>query len=113
MANPSAAPKSTPHSLQREDGETPPNSPDPNEVMYQQNLFYMTVLNMSWQLAIGVIVPIVGGYKLDEHFGTKPWLTVAGFVIAAGATFVVMKVTVGQATKRAMHQEDTKGTNKK
>lgn len=111
MANPSAAPKSTPHSIKSEDAQTPPNSPDPNEVMYQQNLFLVTVLNMSWQLAIGVIVPIVGGYKLDEHYDTKPWLTIVGFVIAAAATFVIMKVTVAQATKKAMH-EDTKGSKK-
>jgi F0F1-type ATP synthase assembly protein I len=48
--------------------------------------------NLSWQLAIVVIVPIFGGAKLDNLFGTKPIITVIGFVIAAvGMGFVVWK----------------------
>lgn len=109
MANPTAAPESTPHSLNSEDAQKPSESAKTDEVMYQTNLFYVTVLNMSWQLAIAVIVPIVGGYKLDQQFDSSPWLTLLGLAIAAAGTFVVMKFTLMKATKRAMHQP-TKGT---
>jgi F0F1-type ATP synthase assembly protein I len=57
---------------------------------YQRNLFFVTALNMSWQLAIAVLVPVAGGYKLDQHFGTKPVLTLCGFIVAMAATSVVL-----------------------
>ena len=48
--------------------------------------FFVAVLNMSWQLAIVVLVPIVGGYQLDKTFDTSPLLTLVGFFIAMVAT---------------------------
>ena len=39
-------------------------------------------LDMSWRLAIAVLVPIIGGFELDSHIGTTPALTVVGFIIA-------------------------------
>jgi len=52
--------------------------------------FMMTTLNMSWQLAIVVLVPIIGGYKLDEHFNTLPLITIIGLVVASlGMALVV------------------------
>jgi F0F1-type ATP synthase assembly protein I len=109
MANSSAAPSPTPHSFKSEDDTTPPASTNVDEAMYQQNLFYMTVLNMSWQLAIAVLVPIVGGSKLDDHFGTAPWLTLAGLALALALSIMVVKTTIGRAMKQAMHQ-DKKGS---
>jgi hypothetical protein len=45
-------------------------------------VFVGMVLDMSWRLAIVVIVPIVGGFKLDEKLGTTPGLTITGFILA-------------------------------
>lgn len=97
----SAAPQSTPHSLKGGDSSKSPQNPDIDEVFYQQNLFYLTVLNMTWQLAITVIVPIVAGFKLDEHFGSSPWLTLLGLLVAAAASVVVVWNTVKRATVKA------------
>lgn len=44
--------------------------------------FFVAVMNMSWQLAIVVLVPIIGGAKLDKHFHTMPLWTIVGFIIA-------------------------------
>ncbi len=45
---------------------------------------------MSWQLAIVVLVPIIGGFELDKALGILPVLTVTGFVIAmTGMALVV------------------------
>ncbi len=44
--------------------------------------FFVGVLNMSWQLAIVVLVPILGGFQLDKTFDTAPLLTLVGFFIA-------------------------------
>jgi hypothetical protein len=39
-------------------------------------------MNMSWQLALVVLVPIIGGFELDNKLNTLPALTIAGFVVA-------------------------------
>jgi hypothetical protein len=56
--------------------------------------FLMANLSMSWKLAIVVMVPIVGGFKLDEKLGWTPTLTILGFVLAmAGTAFVLWQVS--------------------
>jgi len=47
-------------------------------------------LSMSWQLAIVVLVPIVGGYKLDQYFNTSPLWVIVGFVLAMIGFFVII-----------------------
>jgi F0F1-type ATP synthase assembly protein I len=44
--------------------------------------FLAAATSMSWQLAIVVLVPILGGFKLDEVLDWSPVLTIAGFVLA-------------------------------
>ena len=54
--------------------------------------FLGAVMNMSWQLAVVVLVPIVGGFELDKKLDTLPALTIAGFFIAmAGMGLVVWR----------------------
>jgi len=38
------------------------------ETKNTQVLFNSAAIGMSWQLAVVVLVPIVGGYKLDQRF---------------------------------------------
>ena len=54
-------------------------------------LFLMALFDISWQLAIVVLVPIIGGFELDKHFGTAPTLTIIGFVLAMAGTFTVIR----------------------
>ncbi len=65
----------------------------------QRRIFFAAVVDMSWQLAIVVLVPIVGGYELDKHFKTTPTLTIIGFVLAMAGTFMVMRRVVAQANE--------------
>lgn len=54
--------------------------------------FLSAATNMSWQLAIVVLVPILGGVKLDDVLGWTPVLTIAGFVLAlVGMALVVRR----------------------
>lgn len=54
--------------------------------------FFAAAANMSWQLSIVVLVPIVGGFELDKKFNTLPALTIVGFIIAmAGMAAVVWR----------------------
>ncbi len=62
-------------------------------------VFVSMALDMSWRLALVVLVPIVGGFELDKHFKTTPSLTIIGFVVAmAGMGFVLW-----QALQTANH----------
>ncbi|GAC1386963.1 MAG: hypothetical protein NVS1B7_6490 [Candidatus Saccharimonadales bacterium] len=47
--------------------------------------FLSSALTMSWRLLIAVVVPIVSGVKIDEHFRTSPAYTLIGLVVAAVA----------------------------
>jgi F0F1-type ATP synthase assembly protein I len=52
--------------------------------------FLAAAMNMSWQLAAIVLVPIIGGFELDKKLHTLPVLTIAGFFVAmAGMALVV------------------------
>lgn len=54
--------------------------------------FYLAATNMSWQLAIVVLVPVIGGFKIDEHFDSLPFWTFIGFILAiVGMTVVVWR----------------------
>jgi F0F1-type ATP synthase assembly protein I len=57
-----------------------------------RNDFMLAALGMSWQLAIAVLVPIVGGFELDNLFATSPLLMIIGFLVAiAGFTLIVRR----------------------
>lgn len=68
--------------------------------VYQQSLFYVMVMDMTWQLAVVVLLPIVGGFYLDRYFHTAPGLLIAGIVLAAFGVVSVMIRIVGKANRR-------------
>jgi F0F1-type ATP synthase assembly protein I len=72
-------------------------------------IFISMVLDMSWRLALAVLVPIVGGHYLDKHFDSTPLITVIGFIVAAAGMALVMVQTVKTANKIPVpKKEDTK-----
>lgn len=52
--------------------------------------FYLAATNMSWQLAIVVLVPVIGGFKIDERFDSLPVWTFIGFILAMIGMAVVV-----------------------
>lgn len=56
----------------------------------QQSQFVRLALTMGWQLAIVVLMPIIGGVELDKLFGTSPILLIVGLVLAVLASIMVM-----------------------
>jgi len=54
-------------------------------------VFIGAALDMSWRLAIVVLVPVIGGFALDQHFNTSPLWSITGFVLAAAGMFIVIK----------------------
>ena len=62
-------------------------------------VFVMMALDMSWRLAIVVLVPIIGGFKLDEALNLTPVLTIIGFIVAMGGMALVMWRTLQVANQ--------------
>lgn len=56
-----------------------------------QSVFTSAAIGMGWQLAIVVLLPIVGGYKLDQKLGLTPWLTLLGLVLALVGSILVIR----------------------
>jgi len=55
-------------------------------------VFITLVLDMTWRLAIVILVPVIGGYELDKALKTTPTITILGFVVAmAGMAFILWK----------------------
>lgn len=55
------------------------------------------VLDMTWRLAIVVMIPVIGGFALDRHLKTSPAFSIAGFFIAMAGTAVVLWQTMQTA----------------
>lgn len=70
------------------------------EAMKQRNLFVVMVANMTWQLAVVVIVPVVGGHYLDQIMKAEPVWTIVGAVIALLGVIGVLINTVKLADKQ-------------
>lgn len=78
------------------------------QTMYQRNLFLSMALNMTWQLALVIIIPIVGGFKLDQYFDTSPIWTIMGAVLAAVGFILVLRQVVVVANRRAANPNGNK-----
>lgn len=62
-----------------------------------RSVLLIAALDMSWRLAIAVLVPIIAGFELDKHFDITPVLTIIGFLVAMAATFFILKRTLQTA----------------
>lgn len=63
-------------------------------------ILVVSALDMSWRLAIAVLVPIIGGFELDKHLNTAPALTIIGFLLAMGGLFYILKRTLAAANEK-------------
>jgi F0F1-type ATP synthase assembly protein I len=76
-------------------------------------VFMGMALDMSWRLAVVVLVPIIGGYYLDQAFDTSPLLVIIGFVLAMTGMGFVMKQTVDAANKMPVPKATNDNKEKK
>lgn len=56
--------------------------------------FIDAAMNMGWQLAGAVLIPVIFGVKLDDHFHTEPSYTLAALVLATGGASAVVWNTI-------------------
>ncbi|MEI7632235.1 MAG: AtpZ/AtpI family protein [bacterium] len=58
--------------------------------------FMIVAMNMGWQLAGAVLIPVIAGVKLDDHFNTRPSYTLAALVLACGGASAIVWNTIKQ-----------------
>ena len=63
------------------------------------SLFITMALDMSWRLAIAVLVQIIGGFELDKRLDTSPAFMITGFVLAMLGMALVFWRTLQEAAK--------------
>lgn len=64
----------------------------------RQNFVAMAV-SMAWQLAVVVLVPVIGGAELDKAFKTSYVYTLVGLAVAVVGSGLVMWRTVQAANR--------------
>lgn len=63
---------------------------DPENIA-MRSAFRGAAIGMSWQLAIIVLLPILGGYKLDATYGSTPLWTLVGLCLALVGSVLVIR----------------------
>jgi len=81
---------------------------DVQDSLAAKQLFISSALSMSWQMAIAVLVPIVGGFYLDKYFKTTPYLTLTGFILAILLVVLIVRRTIKQIPANDIEMKKTK-----
>jgi hypothetical protein len=61
-------------------------------------VFISMALDMSWRLALVILIPIVGGAELDKHMHTSAYV-ILGFLLAMVGMGLVMWQTLHKANQ--------------
>jgi F0F1-type ATP synthase assembly protein I len=78
-----------------------------------KGMFISATANMGFRLAVTVVVPIVAGVKLDEHFHSSPSWTLTGLFLAAAAGSAAVWSTIKQVNKEQAETENQPEGNKR
>jgi F0F1-type ATP synthase assembly protein I len=74
--------------------------------------FVGATLNLSWRLALTVLIPVIAGIKLDDKFDTAPSFTLTGLMLASVGACVAIWSTVKEVNQ-LQAEEAKKGKKKK
>lgn len=83
-------------------------SPRVEKTTSHTSIFISMVLDMTWRLAIVVLVPIIGSFYLDKWLGTSPVFMVTGFVVAMVGMGLVMWRTMQAANSIEFPKKESK-----
>jgi len=78
------------------------HTPSPNNTQESSNVrqqFVVFALNMSWQLAVAVLVPVLAGVELDKLVGSTDTFVFIGLAIAAIGSALVLWRTMQAANR--------------
>lgn len=78
-----------------------------------KHLFMDSAINMGWQLAVTIIVPIYIGVRLDDRFASSPkWTLVALFLAIVMSCAVVWKAVQGASVSHTIIKKGEKPSAK-
>lgn len=72
--------------------------------------FIAATLNLSWRLALTVLIPLIGGIQLDKKFDSSPSYTITGFMLAVVFGCIAVWQTVKEVNE--LQAEDDKENKK-
>lgn len=75
-------------------------------VINAKRMFIGATINLSWRLALTVLIPLVGGIKIDQHFDTSPSYTLAGIVLAVAGGCAVVWSSVKEVNQLQAEEEN-------
>ena len=99
IANPHATPAARQHGAE-----------DPGAAA--KKMFNSSALGMGWQLAVAVLIPIYGGYLLDDKFSKSPLFTLVGLLLSIILSVIIVRRAV-QNLNTAMNLSLTADKEKK
>ncbi len=73
-----------------------------------KKLFIGSTMNLSFRLAITVLIPLVGGIKIDQRYDSAPSFTLAGIVLAISFGTAAVMSTVKEVNE-LQAEESKKG----
>lgn len=75
---------------------TQPTPPDP----FTLGSLGLQFLDTTWRIAVPVVLFAVGGIICDRHFGTKPWVTLAGMVLGFVIAGFLLKSQIAAVNRK-------------
>lgn len=88
-------------------------SPGHEKTTSQTSVFISMALDMTWRLAVVVLIPIIGGFYLDQWLDTTPVFTILGFFLAMSGIAIVFWQTLQTANSVEIPKSTASKTNKK
>jgi F0F1-type ATP synthase assembly protein I len=86
----------SPTTPKKKTSPAPGDKKDPITTAELQSNFLSTAVTMGWQLAVAVVIPIVGGYELDQYLHKAAIWEIIGFIIAGLGFYGVLKYTLAE-----------------
>lgn len=74
--------------------------------------FVDAAMNMGWQLAGAVLIPVIIGVKLDDRYDTTPSYTLAALVLACGGAITIVWNTIKRVNAEQAEAETERSKNK-
>ncbi len=67
-----------------------------------------SLISMGWQLAVAVLVPLLGGNLIDRSLGTLPWFTLLGMILGMAGMIVVVRHALKDVYRYVEETKETK-----
>lgn len=64
-------------------------------------------LDLGWRIAVTLVLFTGGGFLLDRHWGTLPWLTLVGGLLGIGSVFAQLFRLVEKLNEKKKNERGT------